>query len=54
MAKEIISKRELLKDKEKALEVYSKNHRKSNKPALLTKKERKALGIGKDQGYCNI
>lgn len=54
MAKEIISKKELLKDKEKASEVYSKTHRKSNKPALLTKKERKALGIGKDRGIATL
>ncbi len=54
MAKETISKRELLKDREKALEVYSKKHRKSNKPALLTKKERKALGIGKDRGIATL
>ena len=54
MAKEIISKKELLKDKEKASEVYSKTHRKSNKPALLTKKEKRALGIGKDQGIATL
>lgn len=45
-----MTKEELLKDKEKILEIYNSTHRKSNKPALLTKKERKALGIGKDQG----
>lgn len=50
MANNAISKQELLEDKEKALEVYNAKHRKSNKPALLTKSERKSLGIGKDQG----
>lgn len=54
MAKNAISKRELLKDREKALEVYSKKHRKSNKPALLTKKERSALGIDKDRGVATL
>ena len=54
MAKEIISKKELLKDKEKASEVYSKTHRKSNKPDLLTKKEKRAVGIGKDQGIATL
>ena len=50
MEKRVKSKEELLKDKEQILEVYNSEHRKSNKPALLTKKERKALGIGKDEG----
>ncbi len=50
MEKKVRSKEELLKDKEQILEVYNSEHRKSNKPALLTKKERKALGIGKDEG----
>jgi large subunit ribosomal protein L22 len=54
LAKEIFSKKELLKDREKAIEVYSKNHRKSNKPALLTKKEKRTLGIGKDQGIATL
>ena len=50
MGKGSKTKRELLLDKDKALEVYGSKHRKSNKPALLTKNERNALGIGKDQG----
>jgi large subunit ribosomal protein L22 len=50
LEKKVRSKEELLKDKEQILEVYNSEHRKSNKPALLTKKERKALGIGKDEG----
>ncbi|HHW30188.1 MAG TPA: 50S ribosomal protein L22 [Clostridiaceae bacterium] len=50
MEKKVRSKEELLKEKDKILEIYNSAHRKSNKPALLTKKERKALGIGKDQG----
>ncbi|TYQ15100.1 UNVERIFIED_CONTAM: large subunit ribosomal protein L22 [Acetivibrio alkalicellulosi] len=54
MAKETVSKEELLEDKEKALEVYSKIHRRSNKPAVLTKKERRTLGIGKDQGIATL
>ncbi len=31
-------------------ELYSKQHSKSKRPRILTKKERKLLGIGKDQG----
>lgn len=50
MEKKVRSKEELLKDKDNILEVYNSSHRKSNKPALLSKKERKALGIGKDEG----
>lgn len=45
-----MSKEELLNNKEQLLESYYGDHRKSNKPALLTKKERKVLGIGKDEG----
>jgi len=50
LEKKVRSKDELLKDKEQILEVYNASHRKSKKPALLTKKEKKALGIGKDEG----
>ncbi len=50
MEKKVRSKEELLKDKEQILDVYSKTHRQFQKPALLTKKERKVLGIGKDEG----
>lgn len=50
MEKKVLSKEELLKQKDSLLEDYNSVHRKSNKPALLTKKERKALGIGKDEG----
>jgi large subunit ribosomal protein L22 len=50
LEKKVRSKEELLKDKEQILDVYSKTHRQFQKPALLTKKERKVLGIGKDEG----
>ena len=45
-----MSKEELLKDKEQILESYNSNYRKFNKPALLTKKEKSVLGVGKDEG----
>ncbi len=45
-----MSKEELLKNKDQILAVQNAKHRKSNKPALLTKKEKKVLGIGKDEG----
>jgi large subunit ribosomal protein L22 len=44
------SKEELLERKDEIFEIYHSTHRKYNKPALLTKKERKIVGIGKDQG----
>ncbi len=50
MEKKVLSKEELLKNKEQILALQNAKHRKSNKPALLTKKERKVLGIGKDEG----
>ena len=50
MEKKVRSKEELLNDKDKILDIYSKTHRKSKKPALLTKKEKKVLGIGRDEG----
>lgn len=50
MEKKVQSKEELLNEKEQVLEAYNSAHRKYNKPALLTKKEKKALGIGKDEG----
>lgn len=45
-----MSKEELLKNKDQILERYNKISRQFQKPALLTKKERKVLGIGKDEG----
>lgn len=50
MEKKVLSKEELLKNKDQILAEQNAKHRKSNKPALLTKKERKVLGIGKDEG----
>lgn len=44
------SKQELLEDKDKALEAYSSINRKSRKLPVLTKDEKKKLGIGRDQG----
>ncbi len=50
MEKKVRSKEELLKEKDQILDVYNKTHRQFQKPALLTKKEKKVLGIGKDEG----
>jgi len=45
-----MSKDELLEKKEELLEQYGKTRRKADKLPILTKKERKVLGIGKDEG----
>ena len=50
MEKKVKSKEELLAEKDQILEAYNSIHRKSDKPALLTKKEKKVLGIGRDEG----
>ncbi|NMA34610.1 MAG: 50S ribosomal protein L22 [Clostridiaceae bacterium] len=50
MEKKVLSKEELLKNKDQILDQYNKTSRQFQKPALLTKKERKVLGIGKDEG----
>ena len=50
MGTKVMSKEELLEKKEELLEQYSKDQRKSAKLPILTKKEKKVLGIGKDQG----
>jgi len=50
LEKKVKSREELLKEKEEIIEKLNSSHRKFNKPALLTKKERRVLGIGKDEG----
>lgn len=50
MEKRVKSENELLSEKDELLELYYNPQRKSKKPALLTRKEKKILGIGKDEG----
>jgi large subunit ribosomal protein L22 len=50
LEKKVMSKEQLLKEKDKLLEIYSSEHKKYDKPPLLSKKEKKALGIGRDEG----
>ena len=45
-----MSKEYMLENREEILSRYSTEHRQFQKPALLTKKERKVLGVGKDEG----
>lgn len=51
MAKKVTAQEEVLVEK---IEELKTSHRKSNKPAILTKKEKKALGIGKDEGRAEL
>ena len=50
MGKKAMSKDELIEKKEELLKQYGKTRRKADKLRILTKKERKVLGIGKDEG----
>jgi large subunit ribosomal protein L22 len=54
MQRKVMSKTELLENKEELLATYNSVHAKSNTPRLLTKKERKILGIGKDEGKATL
>jgi large subunit ribosomal protein L22 len=54
LEKKVLSKEELLKNKDQILDEYNKTHKLFQKPALLTKKERKVLGIGKDEGRARL
>lgn len=50
MEKKVMSKEYLLENREEILATYNKQDRLFQKSALLTKKEKKVLGIGKDEG----
>ncbi len=49
-----MTKAYMQENREEILARYNAPHRKSNRPALLTKKQRKVLGIGKDQGKASV
>jgi len=50
LGRKVMSKEELLEKKDELLEQYAKTRSKSKKLSVLTKKERKVLGIGKNEG----
>ncbi len=50
MGRKVMSKDELLENKDEIIAQYNKTNRKSRKFYILTKKEKQALGIGKDEG----
>ena len=54
MERKVMSKEELTERRDSLLELYAAKHAKSKKPVILTKKERKALGIGKDEGRASV
>ena len=54
MERKVMSKDELTERRDSLLELYAAKHAKNKKPVILTKKERKALGIGKDEGRASV
>lgn len=50
MEKKVMSKEFMLNNREELLAKHLAPHKRSKRPQLLTKKERKVLGVGKDQG----
>lgn len=54
MARTKLTKDELLARRDELIEMYSKQTGKNCKPFVLTKKERKLLGIGRDQGKATL
>lgn len=50
MDRKVRSREELLENKQELLERHYAENSRNNKAPILTKKERKILGIGKDQG----
>ncbi len=49
-----VARGELLENNDELIKKYNSIHRKNNKPSLLTKKEKKELGIGKDEGKATV
>lgn len=54
LKKKNMSKQFMEENREAILDLYKKPHTKSNRPRLLTKKEKKVLGVGKDQGIASV
>lgn len=54
MEKKVMSKEFMLNNRETILEKHLTFRRKNNKAPLLTKKERKTLGIGKDRAEASV
>ncbi|NLA95619.1 MAG: 50S ribosomal protein L22 [Clostridiaceae bacterium] len=54
MAKKTLSRQELIDRREELVAEYKKQTPRNAKKRVLTKKERKVLGIGRDQGHATL
>ena len=54
MGRRKFTEEELLAKRDELIELYTKQTPKSHKPFVLTKRERKFLGIGRDQGKATL
>ncbi len=54
MAKKTLSRQELIDRREELVAEYKKQTPKNAKKRVLTKRERKVLGIGRDQGHATL
>lgn len=54
MAKKTLSRQELIDRREELVAEYNKQTPKNAKKRVLTKRERKVLGIGRDQGHATL
>ena len=54
MGRKKFTEEELLAKRDELIEMYSTQTPKSRKPFVLTKRERKLLGIGRDQGKATL
>ena len=54
MGRKKFTEEELLARRDELIEMYSAQTPKSHKPFVLTKRERKLLGIGRDQGKATL
>lgn len=54
MEKKVMSKEYMLNNREEILQQHAAFQRKNRKLALLTKKERKVLGVDKDKGIATV
>ena len=53
MGRKVMSKEYLLENRDEILAEYTRTQRKFQKKGHLTKKEKKVLGVGKEQGLAN-
>lgn len=54
MSKHTMTKAYMQENRDEIVSRYATPHTKSNRPAVLTKKQRKVLGVGKDRGKASV